>query len=78
MVKKFEGGVIKGAHHRLAADQHPRSPRDHACEFDLGCALVEGEALVGSVTRRDLRFETKLDQLVVRFRAATRLWVKQA
>jgi IMP dehydrogenase len=63
-VKKFESGVIK--------DPITVSPQTSIREVlsitransISGVPVVEGEALVGIVTRRDLRFETKLDQPV--------------
>jgi IMP dehydrogenase len=63
-VKKFESGVIK--------DPITVSPQTSIREVLAitransisGVPVVEGEALVGIVTRRDLRFETKLDQPV--------------
>jgi IMP dehydrogenase len=64
MVKKFESGVIK--------DPITVSPRTSIREvLDLthsynisGVPVVDGEDLVGIVTSRDLRFETRLDNPV--------------
>ncbi len=61
MVKKFESGVIK--------DPITISPQTSVKEvLDLtrmynisGVPVVEGERLVGIVTHRDLRFETRMD-----------------
>ena len=63
-VKKFESGVIK--------DPITVPPHTSICEVMAltgkqrisGLPVVEGESLVGIVTNRDLRFETRLDQPV--------------
>ncbi len=64
MVKKFESGVIKDPV-TVSPDTSIREVLDitHAHNIS-GVPVVEGEALVGIVTSRDLRFETGLDNPV--------------
>ena len=63
-VKKFESGVIKDPI-TVTPDTSIREVMDltHAHNIS-GVPVVEGEALVGIVTSRDLRFETRLDNPV--------------
>ncbi len=64
MVKKFESGVIKDPI-TVSPDTSVRDVLKITRENQIsGVPVVRGEDLVGIVTRRDLRFENKLDQPV--------------
>ncbi|MGE4046169.1 MAG: IMP dehydrogenase [Acetobacteraceae bacterium] len=64
MVKKFESGVIKDPI-TVSPDTSVRDVLKITRENQIsGVPVVQGEDLVGIVTRRDLRFENKLDQPV--------------
>ncbi|MBK8163061.1 MAG: IMP dehydrogenase [Gammaproteobacteria bacterium] len=64
MVKKFESGVIKDPI-SVSPDTSVRDVLKITRENQIsGVPVVQGEDLVGIVTRRDLRFENKLDQPV--------------
>ncbi|MDR2877597.1 MAG: IMP dehydrogenase [Chromatiales bacterium] len=63
-VKKFESGVIKDpitVNPRTSIREVMEITRDNEIS---GVPVVEGDKLVGIVTSRDLRFETRLDQPV--------------
>ncbi len=63
-VKKHESGVIKDPL-TVSADTSIREVLDMTKQHQIsGLPVVDGEALVGIVTSRDLRFETRLDDPV--------------
>ena len=63
-VKKFESGVI-GDPITVSPRASIREVLDLTREYDIsGVPVVDGEELVGIVTARDLRFETRYDQPV--------------
>jgi IMP dehydrogenase len=64
MVKKYESGVIKDPIH-VTPQTTVREVQELRRQFNIsGLPVVDGEELVGLVTSRDVRFETKLDQPV--------------
>jgi IMP dehydrogenase len=64
IVKKFESGVIKDPI-SVAPGTSIREVLDLTRAYNIsGVPVVEGEQLVGIVTKRDLRFETRLDSPV--------------
>ncbi len=64
MVKKYESGVIKDPIH-VTPQTTVREVQELRRQFNIsGLPVVDGEDLVGLVTSRDVRFETKLDQPV--------------
>ena len=65
-VKKYESGVIKDPI-TVAPDVSIREVMELTRAYNIsGVPVVDGEELVGIVTRRDLRFETQLDNPVSR------------
>jgi IMP dehydrogenase len=63
-VKKFESGVI-GDPITVSPKASIREVLDLTREYDIsGVPVVDGEELVGIVTSRDLRFETRYDEPV--------------
>ena len=63
-VKKFESGVI-GDPITVSPKASIREVLDLTREYDIsGVPVVDGEELVGIVTARDLRFETRYDESV--------------
>jgi IMP dehydrogenase len=63
-VKKFESGVI-GDPITVSPNASIREVLDLTREYDIsGVPVVDGEELVGIVTSRDLRFETRYDEPV--------------
>ena len=63
-VKKFESGVI-GDPITVSPKASIREVLDLTREYDIsGVPVVDGEELVGIVTARDLRFETRYDEPV--------------
>lgn len=63
-VKKFESGVVLEPI-TISPNTHIREVLELTQTHGIsGLPVVEGEALVGIVTQRDLRFETRLDQPV--------------
>ncbi len=63
-VKKYESGVIKDPI-TVSPDVTVREVMELTRAKNIsGVPVVDGEALVGIVTSRDLRFETRLDELV--------------
>lgn len=66
MVKKYESGVIR-LPITVSPDLSIRKVLEITKAHNIsGVPVVEGEALVGIVTARDLRFETRLDEPVSR------------
>ena len=64
MVKKYESGVIKDPIH-VSPQTTVREVQELRKQFNIsGLPVVDGEDLVGLVTSRDVRFETKLDEPV--------------
>ncbi len=64
MVKKFESGVIKDPF-TVSPDTSIREVIQLTQKYDIsGVPVVDGEHLVGIVTSRDLRFETRFDHPV--------------
>jgi IMP dehydrogenase len=64
MVKKFESGVIKDPI-TVTPDRSIREVMELTRRMGIsGVPVVDGENLVGIVTSRDLRFETRLDEPV--------------
>jgi len=64
MVKKYESGVIKDPIH-VTPQTTVREVQELRRQFNIsGLPVVDGEDLVGLVTSRDVRFETKLDEPV--------------
>ena len=64
MVKKYESGVIKDPIH-VSPQTTVREVQELRKQFNIsGLPVVDGEDLVGLVTSRDVRFETRLDQPV--------------
>jgi IMP dehydrogenase len=64
MVKKYESGVIKDPIH-VSPQTTVREVQELRRQFNIsGLPVVDGEELVGLVTSRDVRFETRLDQPV--------------
>lgn len=65
-VKKFESGVIKDPI-TVTPDTSIRKVLELTRSYNIsGVPVVDGEQLVGIVTKRDLRFETQLDSPVSR------------
>lgn len=65
-VKKFESGVIKDPI-TVTPDTSIRKVLELTKAYNIsGVPVVDGEQLVGIVTKRDLRFETQLDSPVSR------------
>ena len=63
-VKRFESGVVKDPV-TVSPDMTVREVISLTRKFKIsGLPVVEGDRLVGIVTNRDLRFETRLDQPV--------------